>query len=83
MSARGTHFEHLTLAPGATRAGLPCMPISIACSRVSQDLGKRRHTLTTTAPGLVFARDASCAHALAQCQRVPQRGAALAFPADA
>jgi feruloyl-CoA synthase len=48
-------LEHLTLAFGATYAGVPIVPVSPAYSLVSQDFARLRHILATVTPGLVFA----------------------------
>jgi feruloyl-CoA synthase len=60
----GNDIEHLTLALGATWAGVPYVPVSTAYSLVSQDYGKLRHILGMVTPGLVFASDASYAKAI-------------------
>ena len=41
-------LEHLTLAVGAMWAGVPIVPVSPACSLLSQDFGKLRHILAGT-----------------------------------
>jgi len=65
-------LEHYTLALAAQWVGVPCAPVSVAYSTVSQDFAKLRHIVATLTPGLVYAADG---HAFG-------RAMAAAVPAD-
>jgi len=48
-------LEHLLLMLAGQHAGIPTVSLSPACSLVSTDFEKLRHSLALTTPGLVFA----------------------------
>jgi feruloyl-CoA synthase len=71
MVLSGNSVEHLLVALGALTAGVPLMPISAAYSLVSSSHERIKHIAERTAPGLIFADDAtafaSALDALSHC----------------
>lgn len=57
-------LEHLTMMLACQWVGVPSTSVSTAYSLVSQDFGKLRHILSVVNPGLIYAADASYAHAI-------------------
>jgi feruloyl-CoA synthase len=50
-------IEHALLSLGASLAGIPYAPVSVAYSLQSSDFGKLRHVLELITPGLIYAAD--------------------------
>jgi feruloyl-CoA synthase len=50
----GNGLEHALVAIGATLAGVPYVPVSVAYSTVSQDHAQLRHIIEAVTPGLIF-----------------------------
>ncbi len=55
----GNSLEHIQLAFGALRAGIPYAPVSPAYSLVARDYAKLHHIFRLLTPGMVFVADAA------------------------
>jgi feruloyl-CoA synthase len=72
----GNSLEHIQIAYGALRAGIPYAPVSPAYSLVAKDYAKLHHVFGLLTPGMVFVADAA-PFAPALAASLPQ-GVALA-----
>jgi feruloyl-CoA synthase len=76
----GNSLEHIRMAFGALRAGIPYAPVSPAYSLVAKDYAKLHHVFGLLTPGMVFVADAA-PFAPALAASLPE-GVALAAAAN-